>query len=381
VPCARSCLVHESVLLPLSLYVHYPWCIAKCPYCDFNSHEHKANVDSAAYVHQLVADIRESEASAHGRSLTSVYFGGGTPSLMSPKEVAMVLAAVEDTYGLPDEITLESNPGTFERDKFEAFRAAGVTRLSIGVQSFQDDKLCALGRVHNGNEAVHAVSSAVEIFHRVNVDLMYGLPAQTVEDALFDLDQACSLGAAHLSWYQLTIEPRTVFHRRPPLLPVEAEALEMEAAGLDRLDATGFRRYEISAFARDDQACRHNLNYWQFGDYLGVGAGAHGKLTNANSAIRTSFARQPRRYCRDAADRFSATPVAEESLPVEFMMNALRLIDGVDEALFEGRTGMPLERIQKTLDELRATGLMRPDRLCLTGKGLRFLDSAVAAFL
>ncbi len=380
-PCARFFLAREAVLPPLSLYLHYPWCIAKCPYCDFNSHERKTNVDTAAYLRQLVADIRESKALAGGRPLASVYFGGGTPSLMSAREVTEVLAAVEETHGLPDEITLESNPGSFEQDKFEAFRAAGITRLSIGVQSFQDDKLRSLGRVHGGDEALRAASSAVEMFDRVNVDLMYGLPAQTAEDALSDLETACSLGVGHLSWYQLTIEPRTVFHRRPPLLPVEAEALEMEAAGLEKLDAAGFRRYEISAFAKDDQTCQHNLNYWQFGDYLGVGAGAHGKLTSGNNAIRTSFARQPRRFSGEVPDRFNEAPIAEESLPVEFMMNALRLIDGVDEELFEARTGIPLIRIQETLGELRAAGLMRSDRLGLTAKGLRFLDSVVGEFL
>jgi len=385
-PCARSSWAREAVLPPLSLYLHYPWCIAKCPYCDFNSHEKKANVkkanvDTATYLHQLIADIRESKALAGGRPLASVYFGGGTPSLMSGREVTEVLAAVEETHGLPDEITLESNPGTFERDKFEAFRTAGITRLSIGVQSFQDDKLRSLGRVHGRDEALRAVSSAAEVFDRVNVDLMYGLPAQTVEDALFDIEQASSLGVGHVSWYQLTIEPRTVFHRRPPLLPVESEALAMEDAGLERLEAAGYRRYEISAFAKDDQACRHNLNYWQFGDYLGIGAGAHGKLTGVNSTVRTSFARQPRRFSREVPDRFSEVPINEESLPVEFMMNALRLIDGVDEELFEARTGIPLIRIQQTLDELRAAGLVRSDRLGLTAKGLKLLDSVVGEFL
>jgi len=367
---------------PLSLYVHYPWCIAKCPYCDFNSHEKKAGVDSAAYVRQLAADIRESRALGYGRSLTGIYFGGGTPSLMSPKDVTDVLDAARDTFGLPDEITLESNPSTFERDKFEAFRAAGVTRVSIGVQSFQDDKLSTLGRVHSADEAARAISSAVEIFDHVNVDLMYGLPAQTLEDALSDMEQACSSGAGHVSWYQLTIEPRTVFHRRPPpLLAVEKQALEMEEAGLEKLAAAGFRRYEISAFAKGDEACRHNLNYWQFGDYVGIGAGAHGKLTREDGAIRTSFIRQPRRFSQEIPDRFSETPIAEESMPVEFMMNALRLIDGVDEALFAARTGVPLVRIQRTLDELRATGLMRADRIGLTAKGLRLLDSVVGEFL
>ena len=370
-------------LPPLSLYVHYPWCVAKCPYCDFNSHERKPETDSAPYIRALVADIRESQECTQDRTLRSVYFGGGTPSLMSAREVSCVLTAIEETFGLPREITLESNPGTFEREKFKAFRAAGVKRLSVGVQSFQDDKLRALGRVHNAEEAARAVSSAVEIFENVNLDLMYGLPNQTVEDALFDLDRACDLGVGHLSWYQLTIEPRTVFHRRPPLLPVETEALAMEEAGLQKLEDSGFRRYEISAFSKEGQACWHNLNYWQFGDYLGIGAGAHGKLTSADGAIRTSFARQPRRYMGEAQaqDRFTTAPIDEKSLPVEFMMNALRLIDGVDEDLFESRTGFALAHIQKTLAALRVAGLMRPDRLGLTPKGLRLLDSVVAEFL
>ena len=369
-------------LPPLSLYLHYPWCIAKCPYCDFNSHERKAKDDSDAYVRRLISDIEQRAEPDGYRTLTSVYFGGGTPSLMQPRQVESVLAAVDRAFGLPDEMTLEANPGTFERDKFKAFRSAGITRLSLGVQSFQDDKLRALGRVHDADEAARALVSASSLFDRVNVDLMYGLPEQTVEDALFDLDRAVRLGARHLSWYQLTIEPRTVFHRRPPpLLPVESEALEMEQAGLDSLQAAGFRRYEISAFAKEGAACRHNLNYWQFGDYLGIGAGAHGKLTSAGGQVRTSFARQPRLYVGEAPERYSEAPIAEESLPVEFMMNALRLIDGVQTALFQARTGLALARIEKTLDELRTRGLMRADRLGLTPLGLRLLDSVVAEFL
>ena len=369
-----------SVPLPVSLYLHYPWCIAKCPYCDFNSHERKAKDDSQPYVQQLITDIRSSAARVAG-PLTSVYFGGGTPSLMQPSEVRRVLAAVADSFGLPDEITLESNPGTFERDKFRAFRDAGITRLSVGVQSFQSSKLRALGRVHDADEARHAVSSALEIFDRVNVDLMYGLPEQSVDDALFDLDCAIGMGVGQLSWYQLTIERRTVFHRRPPVLPIECDALAMEAAGLELLDAAGLDRYEISAFAKDGEQCRHNLNYWQFGDYIGIGAGAHGKRSVNGRTVRTSFARQPRRYVGGESDRYREEAVPDESLPVEFMMNALRLIDGVDEALFKARTGVPLSRIADTLDALRDQGLMHRERLGLSTRGVPLLDSVVAEFL
>ena len=373
---------------PLALYLHYPWCIAKCPYCDFNSHERKSKDHSAVYIERLIEDIRHSRAWTQGGPLTSVYFGGGTPSLMQPREVAEVLGVVDREYGLPGEITLEANPGTFERARFKGFRSAGISRLSVGVQSFQDDKLRALGRVHDAQEAARAVSSAVQIFDRVNLDIMYGLPGQSVEDALFDLDRALSLGAGHLSWYQLTIEPRTLFHRRPPLLPVERESLDMEVAGLEKLAGAGLRRYEISAFAAENEVCRHNLNYWQFGDYLGIGAGAHGKLMRAGAGesvqIRTRFARQPRIYMGDVGDgrdRYIEDAIPEASMPVEFMMNALRLIDGVEAPLFEARTGVPLARIQNTLDLLRGQGLLRGEKLACTPSGLKLLDSVVAEFL
>lgn len=369
-----------SVPLPVSLYLHYPWCIAKCPYCDFNSHERKAKDDTQTYVKQLISDVRSSAERIAG-PLTSIYFGGGTPSLMQPSEVQRVLAAVADSFELPDEVTLESNPGTFERDKFRAFRDAGITRLSVGVQSFQSSKLRALGRVHDADEARRAVASACEIFDHVNVDLMYGLPGQSIDDALFDLESAVGMGVGHLSWYQLTIEPSTVFYRRPPVLPIECDALAMESAGLERLDAAGLRRYEISAFAKDGERCRHNLNYWQFGDYLGIGAGAHGKLSSAGRILRTSFARQPRRYVGGESDRYREEAVPDESLAVEFMMNALRLIDGVDEMLFETRTGVPLSRIAETLDALRNQGFMHRERLCLSARGAPLLDSVIAEFL
>lgn len=367
---------------PLALYVHYPWCLSKCPYCDFNSHQVKQGDDQAAYQDRLVQDLGRLSRRSQGRPLTSVYFGGGTPSLMRPREVERLLQEIDRGFGLPDEITLETNPGTFELEKFRDFQSLGITRLSIGVQSFQDDKLGALGRVHNAREARNAVSDALRIFERVNLDLMYALPGQSLEDACSDLSRAITEGVGHISWYQLTIEPRTVFYRRPPpLLPVEDDAIAMEEAGLDLLQQADYGRYEISAFARQDQVCQHNINYWRFGDYMGVGAGAHGKLTGRRGPVRTQVARQPRRYVLPDIDHFSEQPIAEQSLAVEFMMNALRLTEGVDESLFEARTGQPLARIQPQLDKLRALGLMRQDRLGLTASGLRLLDSVVAEFL
>lgn len=361
--------------------MHYPWCLSKCPYCDFNSHQVKASDDQEAYQNRLIQDLKAAGRLADGRSLTSVYFGGGTPSLMRPSQIECLLREIDRNFGLPDEITLETNPGTFELDKFKDFHRAGVTRLSIGVQSFKDDQLSALGRVHSAREALQALSGALHIFERVNLDLMYALPAQSIKDACLDLSRAVTEGVGHISWYQLTIEPRTVFHRRPPLLPIEDEAIAMEEAGIDLLQNAGFDRYEISAFAHQAHNCQHNLNYWQFGDYIGVGAGAHGKLTRREGPVRTQVVRQPRLYADPGFDHYSEQPIAKDGLPVEFMMNALRLLDGVDEMIFEQRTGQPLAGILPRLRELRALGLMHEDRLALTASGIRVLDSVVAEFL
>lgn len=371
----------DRELPPLSLYLHYPWCLAKCPYCDFNSHQARDSDDRGAYLRQLLEDLRECRRLVEGRKLESLYFGGGTPSLMQPSEVGALLEEIDRLFGLPDEITLESNPGTFEVGRFKGFRAAGVTRLSIGAQSFQNDKLVSLGRVHDANEALHAATEGRRIFDQVNIDLMYGLPDQTLDDALFDLARAIATGVEHISWYQLTIEPRTMFHRRPPVLPKEREALSIEQAGCESLQQAGFARYEISAFARRGQACRHNLNYWKFGDFLGVGAGAHGKLTTSGGALRTEFVRQPRLYSAGRENRQRVSPISEESLPVEFMMNALRLIAGVEESLFKARTGIALSEIAVTVRRLRDQGLMQRTNLGLTERGLTLLDSVVGEFL
>ena len=368
-------------LPPLSLYLHYPWCIAKCPYCDFNSHQVKQGDDQQAYLARLIEDLGKASRFAAGRPLTSVYLGGGTPSLLQGSELERLLGEVDKCFGLPEEVTLETNPGTFELEKFKDFRAAGVNRLSIGVQSFQDDKLAALGRVHDSREALNAVASALGLFDRVNLDLMYGLPGQSLEDAQSDLRRAIGMGVGHISWYQLTIEPRTLFHRRPPKLPSENQAIFMEAAGLQLLEEADYRRYEVSAFARKGEECAHNLNYWEFGDYIGTGAGAHGKLTMREGLFRTRQVRQPRLYAFPRPDQVSVEPITEDSLAVEFMMNALRLVEGVSESSFEERTGLPLSRISAQLGRLRALGLMRWNRLGLTESGLKVLDSVVAEFL
>ncbi len=375
-------------LPPLSLYVHVPWCVRKCPYCDFNSHALAGELPEAQWLERIRVDLDGELEAAAGRTLTSVFIGGGTPSLLSAATVAGLLEAIAARFTLAPEaeITLEANPGTAEAERFAAFRRAGVNRLSIGVQSFDDDALARLGRIHDGAEARRALAFAAAAgFERVNVDLMHGLPGQTPEAALADLEVALDAGVRHLSWYQLTIEPNTAFHSRPPALPVEEVLARIEDEGAARLRAAGLARYEVSAWAVPGEESRHNLNYWRFGDYLGVGPGAHGKVTRADgSVLRTRRTRAPKDWFGAAGDDAPArneTPVAPEALPEEFMMNALRLIDGVEEELFTAHTDLALARIAPTLEGLRADGLLREDRLAATDLGLRFLDRTVSAFL
>ncbi|MFS8607196.1 MAG: radical SAM family heme chaperone HemW [Gammaproteobacteria bacterium] len=376
-------------LPPLSLYVHLPWCVRKCPYCDFNSYRAESELPEAAYVDALLRDLDAERDAANGRKVQSIYVGGGTPSLFSGDAVARLLDGIRARVDLePDaEITLEANPGVADAARFAAFREAGVNRLSIGVQSFRDAQLAALGRVHDGREAVRAVEAARRAgFADINVDLMYGLPDDSLEAATSDVRRAIALEPTHISWYQLTLEPGTAFHRRPPALPDDDTVLEIEAAGRDLLASAGYERYEVSAYAKPGHRCRHNLNYWQFGDYVGIGAGAHGKLTRARGEIeRRAKARNPRTYVELAGTPAAAQieRVVGPDLVLELLMNALRLPEGVPVSLFEARTGRSIATIRDRIDAAVSRGWMvdDPDRLATTPRGLELLNDVLALFV
>jgi oxygen-independent coproporphyrinogen-3 oxidase len=362
--------------------------VRKCPYCDFNSHESRGEIDEAGYLAALIADLEAALPQIWNRPVSSIFIGGGTPSLMSATTADGLLAAIRMRLPLhPDaEVTLEANPGTAEAEKFAAFRAAGVTRLSIGVQSFDDGKLAALGRIHDSGEARHAIDLALRNFDRVNIDLMYALPQQTLADAERDIATAIASGVGHISAYHLTLEPNTPFHHSPPSLPDDDLAADMQEMVEARLATAGFGHYETSAFARPDQRCRHNLNYWTFGDYLGIGAGAHGKLSNHESIWRETRQRHPRAYLEAAMrGEFVATrqDVAIQDLPGEFMMNALRLNEGFPLTLFSERTGLPLAAIEQSALAARRDGLLESadGRLRPTLQGRRFLNRLLALFL
>jgi putative oxygen-independent coproporphyrinogen III oxidase len=375
-------------LPPLSLYVHIPWCLKKCPYCDFNSHEKRGEVPEAEYVDALVADLEASLPDVWGRRLSTIFIGGGTPSLFKPAAIERLLTAVRTRIPLDAEaeVTMEANPGTFERERFAGFREAGVTRLSIGVQSFDDAKLVALGRVHGSGEARAAIAAAREIFPAVNVDLMYALPGQDLAGALADVREAIGFGVDHVSAYHLTLEPDTNFARFPPELPDDELSADMQEAIEAELAGAGFEHYETSAFARPGRRARHNVNYWSFGDYLGIGAGAHGKLSFRDRIVREVRERKPQTYMAAAmAGRavFESREVAEPELPFEFMLNALRLVDGFALALFTQRTGLPLVAIEPQLAAAEAAGLLRRDLTHArpTLKGQRFLNDLLETFL
>ncbi len=373
---------------PLALYVHWPWCVKKCPYCDFNSHEAKAEVDEAAYLAALIADLEAALPHIWNRPITSIFIGGGTPSLMSAETADALLAAIRMRVPLhaDAEITLEANPGTAEAEKFKAFRAAGVNRLSLGIQSFNDEKLKALGRIHDSREARLAIDLALTHFARVNIDLMYALPQQSLAEAEHDIDNAIASGASHLSAYHLTLEPNTPFHHTPPPLPDDDSAADMQEMIEAKLATAGFIHYETSAFAKPGEQCRHNLNYWAFGDYLGIGAGAHSKLSNHADIWREVRHRHPRAYMSGAmcGDFISARQtISATDLPGEFMMNALRLTNGFPLRLFTERTGLPLTTIEKSALAARRDGLLETveDTLRPTQQGQRFLNQLLARFL
>lgn len=376
---------------PLSLYVHLPWCVRKCPYCDFNSHAAPAVLPQAGYVDALLEDLELDLPLAGARPVISVFFGGGTPSLFSPEEIARFLAGARRRIGFAPhaEVTLEANPGTIEHGCFSEYRDAGVTRVSIGAQTFSQPHLRALGRIHGSGDIHRAVEELARAgLENFNLDLMYGLPEQTVEQALQDIRAALSLGPRHISHYQLTLEPGTVFHHRPPPLPDEDVAWEMQLRCQEALAAGGYRQYEVSAYARTAARCVHNMNYWQFGDYLGVGAGAHGKLTDEalGRITRTVRCRMPRDYLgRAVADRVvERRDVAAAERPFEYMLNALRLVDGFDIGDFERHTGCPRDVLDDILRTLERKGLLADSGMGqwrATELGTRFLNDLQAAFL
>jgi len=378
---------------PLSLYIHFPWCARKCPYCDFNSHAQSDRASEAAqlrerYLQALREDLEASLPVVWGRTVHSVFIGGGTPSLMTGGEVDRLLGDVRALLPLAAdcEITLEANPGTMEAQRFRDFRQAGVNRLSLGIQSFDDDSLARLGRIHDGRQALRAAEKAGRHFERFNLDLMWALPGQSAEQAAQDLRRALDFAPPHLSLYQLTIEPNTVFARFPPQLPDEDVAFRIQQELNDCLSVAGYQHYEISAYARPANRCVHNQNYWMFGDYLGIGAGAHSKLTLAHGIVRQERFSRPESYLeRAAAHGFISREVTvpAEELPFEFMLNALRLTEGVPAALFAERTGLPLAVLSERLGAAEARGLLvaDPTRIRATELGSRFLNDLQAMFL
>ena len=377
-----------AAMPPLSLYVHLPWCLKKCPYCDFNSHQHEGVIPEARYLDALRCDLEAALPFVWGRRIHSVFIGGGTPSLFSPQGIDQLLTDIRARLPLEPgcEITLEANPGTFERDRFRGYRAAGVTRLSIGVQSFDDAKLAALGRVHDAAQARAALEEASAAFDTFNLDLMYALPGQTLAELQADLRQALDFKPPHLSIYHLTIEANTFFAKHPPPLPDDDAACDMLDAITGQTEAAGLARYEVSAFAKPGHRCVHNLNYWQFGDYLGIGAGAHGKLSFPHRVVRQIRYREPAKYMAQALAGHAVSQeieVPRKELPFEFMLNATRLKDGFELARFTERTGLPLGAIAGQLDVAERQGLLRRGlhEVQPTVRGFDFLNDLQALFL
>ncbi len=385
----RPGVLQLAALPPLSLYVHLPWCLKKCPYCDFNSHEVRAaEMPWQRYLDALLADLEAALPLIWNRTVHSIFIGGGTPSLFSPEAIDRLLSGIRSRLRLrPDcEVTLEANPGTFEKERFKAYRSAGVNRLSVGVQSFNDDFLKTLGRVHDRAQALATVEEAVQAFDTFNLDIMYALPGQTLTDLKLDMATALALAPPHISIYQLTIEPNTYFAKFVPLLPGEDEAYDMLDLITDMTGAAGLKRYEVSAYARAGHRCFHNLNYWQFGDYLGLGAGAHSKLSFAHRVVRQVRFREPGQYMKNALAGHCLTQEAQVSiadLPFEFMLNALRLKDGVALQLFYERTGLGLASIQRALDQAERQGLIERDlgHVKPSARGFDFLNDLQSLFL
>ncbi|MFL2530534.1 MAG: radical SAM family heme chaperone HemW [Porticoccaceae bacterium] len=375
-------------LPPLSLYVHIPWCVRKCPYCDFNSHESADQIPENDYLEALFRDLKNDLPWAQNRKLHSIFFGGGTPSLFSASAIEKIIQHAETLIGFENqiEITLEANPGTAEQQKFADFNSAGVNRLSIGVQSFNNSHLEVLGRIHDGDNALRAIEMAQNSgFERFNIDLMHGLPNQSREEAINDLNTAINIGASHISWYQLTIEPNTIFYAKPPVLPVEEQLADIQDIGQQTLANAGFKQYEVSAFTRNNEPSRHNINYWQFGDYIGIGAGAHGKISlpDQRQIIRSAKTRQPKDYLKHETTALTSNhPIAKDQMILEFMMNGLRLTSGIDRELFARRTGLTPDTISPVIKQLQQEGLLKrhPSNYCTTDLGARFLDTILQRF-
>lgn len=375
---------------PLALYIHIPWCIRKCPYCDFNSHEIKGNFPEKDYVSALLADIEHDLERVQGRTISSIFIGGGTPGLFSANSFDTLFSSLKQKLVLDDhiEISLEVNPGAIEEEKFKEFHDVGINRLSIGVQSFNDDMLEKLGRIHDHRAAIKAAEAAHYAgFNQFNLDLMFGLPAQNLRMALKDLEFATSLEPGHISWYQLTLEPNTLFYQQPPTLPDDDHIWEIQQKGQDYLAERAYQQYEISAYSHNHQ-CQHNLNYWQFGDYLGIGAGAHSKLTDAENGqiLRQQRRRHPTEYIKQAhspAVISSQRQLAPADLTLEFMMNALRLNNGVPAEAFQERTGLPLDHIQVALDIGREKGLLKDthSHICPSARGHQYLNDLLEIFM
>ena len=387
---ARHSQLRFDALPPLALYVHLPWCVRKCPYCDFNSYEAKGDLPEDDYVTALLRDLESERSLLQGREFQSIFIGGGTPSLFSGAAVSRLLSGVRALAPVATdaEITLEANPGAIEARRFAEFRLAGITRLSIGIQSLRDEQLRSLGRIHSASEAKRAVETArVAGFDNINLDVMYGLPADTVEGAIADLQQTLALSPAHVSWYQLTLEPNTAFARRPPCLPSEERVAEIEARGRELLGAAGYQRYEISAYALPSRRCRHNLNYWRFGDYLGIGAGAHGKTTSIGSQTieRRAKTRNPRTYAQGAGSPSACSIERIDSArqtALEFLLNALRLVDGVSEQCFVERAGQPVSALADNRQRALSLGWLDTEHgvLRATPCGLQMLNPLLELF-
>ena len=377
--------------IPISLYIHIPWCIRKCPYCDFNSHPVKNSIPEKTYIQALLADLQASINVIEQRPLHSIFIGGGTPSLFSATSIIQLIHGIHKLWPIHDsvEITLEANPGTFEQQRFRDFLNAGINRLSIGLQSLNDKKLQALGRIHSTSEAINAVKTAQDVgFTNINLDIMFGLPQQTIEQALSDVEQALTLQPKHFSWYQLTLEPNTLFYRQPPSLPKDDTIFLMQQQGQTLLTQQGFQHYEVSAYSMSGAICQHNLNYWQFGDYIGIGAGAHGKITSKQGNIlRTQKLRSPISYLKAQQTRQSLLAnqyiVPSTERPFEFMLNALRLQQPLSYQLFEQRTGLTRNDIEPILKQAQQDGLIELDQQGLkkTTLGQHFLDDLVVRFM
>jgi len=378
-------------LPPLGLYIHIPWCVRKCPYCDFNSHKAEGSLNEVDYVNALLLDLDRELPFVDDRPIETVFFGGGTPSLFSGEAIDAILSGVRSRLNLSEdaEITLEANPGTAEQKKFEAFRSSGINRLSLGVQSFQPHQLQRLGRIHGQEEALEALRLAKKVgFEAINLDLMFGLPDQTLEEALIDVETAIGLSPTHLSYYQLTLEPNTVFHKYPPRLPGEERTWAMQEAAQGLLAESGYGHYEVSAYAKMGKQCRHNVSIWEFGDYLGVGAGAHGKISFPQEGVivRTTKIRHPQHYVdavQEGKSVGSRAIIETKDLPFEFLMNALRLRSGFSIGLFEQRTGLSMEVLEPTLSDLKEQGLLEQsqEEIRCTSSGFNFLDTILQRFL